>query len=151
MDAPRFRILPPVAFGAPFAAGWAVTRWLGDPWRIPGPARAGGLMLLLVAALAQSYTLWFMHHARTTFLPGRPTTTILTTGPFAVTRNPLYLGLAALHLGGALAIPSLWALVGLPVAILAVAWGAILPEERYLRSKFGEGYEAYARRVRRWL
>jgi protein-S-isoprenylcysteine O-methyltransferase Ste14 len=38
-----------------------------------------------------------------------------------------------------------------PVGVLALWWGAILPEERYLSAKFGAGYDAYRARVRRWL
>ena len=73
------------------------------------------------------------------------------TGPYAFTRNPLYLGLIALYVGLALLWPSFWALVLTPVGIAALWWGAIAPEERYLRAKFGVEYDAYCARVRRWL
>jgi protein-S-isoprenylcysteine O-methyltransferase Ste14 len=38
-----------------------------------------------------------------------------------------------------------------PVGVAALFWGAILPEERYLSAKFGDEYDNYRRRVRRWL
>jgi protein-S-isoprenylcysteine O-methyltransferase Ste14 len=63
----------------------------------------------------------------------------------------LYVGLLALHLAIALLVPSFWAVVALPVSWLLVWWGAVRPEERFLRDRFGEEYDAYARRVRRWL
>jgi protein-S-isoprenylcysteine O-methyltransferase Ste14 len=72
-------------------------------------------------------------------------------GPFGVSRNPLYLGLIALDVALALLAPSAWALLAVPIGFLALTWGAILPEERYLRAKFGAAYEAYSCRVRRWL
>ena len=72
-------------------------------------------------------------------------------GPYRLSRNPLYVGLLALHLGTALLVPSFWAVVALPVSWWLVWWGAVRPEERFLRERFGEAYDAYARRVRRWL
>jgi protein-S-isoprenylcysteine O-methyltransferase Ste14 len=45
----------------------------------------------------------------------------------------------------------LWALVFVPVGVVALVWGAIRPEERYLAGKFGDEYEAYCARVRRWF
>ena len=51
----------------------------------------------------------------------------------------------------ALLWPSLWALAFAPVVVAGLWWGAIVPEERYLRAKFGDEYAAYCNRVRRWL
>lgn len=51
----------------------------------------------------------------------------------------------------ALLWPSTWALVLVPVGVTLLIWGAIMPEERYLGAKVGGEYEAYRRRVRRWL
>jgi len=50
-----------------------------------------------------------------------------------------------------LLVPSFWVLASIPVGVLALWWGAVAPEERYLREKFGPAYEDYCRRVRRWL
>ena len=47
--------------------------------------------------------------------------------------------------------PTFWGLVLFPVAVLLVFWGAIRPEERFLRERFGAAYDDYTRRVRRWL
>ena len=88
---------------------------------------------------------------RTAVLPGGPTRIVLDDGPFRVSRNPLDLGLLALHAGIALLWPSFWALVAVPVSAGLLLWGAIVPEEQYLKVKFGGEYERYAARVRRWL
>lgn len=72
-------------------------------------------------------------------------------GPYRFSRNPLYVGMLALYLGLALLAPSFWALVLFPVAVLLVRWGAIRPEEAFLREQFGASYDDYTRRVRRWL
>ena len=82
---------------------------------------------------------------------GSSPSTILDRGPFGVSRNPLYLGLIALDVALALLWPSLWALAFVPAGVVALWWGAILPEERYLSGKFGAEYDMYRTHVRRWL
>lgn len=150
-DAPAFRIWPPVAFGVPFALGVAASTWIGDPLALGAWATPAGIALLAVAVPWDAWGLLAILRRRTGLLPGRPTTALITTGPFRLSRNPLYVGFVLLHVAFALLLGSVWALVGLPVAVLAVWWGAIAPEEAYLAAKFGEEYAAYRSRVRRWL
>ena len=151
-DAPAYRIWPPVALGIPLLAGFGITWAWGDPIPLPeSPSRVVGTALIVAFVLWNGWALWLMGRARTGLLPGDPTRTILDRGPFGVGRNPLYLGLVALYVGSALVWPSFWALVLTPVGVAALWWGAIAPEERYLAAKFGEEYEAYRRRVRRWI
>lgn len=76
---------------------------------------------------------------------------MLQSGPFRLSRNPLYVGLIALDVALALLAQSFWALAFVPVGVVALWWGAIRPEERYLSGKFGAEYEAYRTRVRRWV
>lgn len=61
------------------------------------------------------------------------------------------MGLLAASLGWALLAPTFWGLVLFPAAVLLVRWGAVIPEERFLRRRFGADDEDYTRRVRRWL
>lgn len=152
MDAPSFRIWPPVALGAPLAVGLVLTAALGDPASLASqPARWAGGLLVVAFVLWNGWTLQVMASHRTSILPGGPTTVVLQAGPFRVSRNPLYLGLIALDIGLALLMPSYWSLVLVPVGVAALFWGAIRPEERYLSAKFGADYAAYRARVRRWL
>ncbi len=150
-DAPAFRILPPVAFAVPLGLGLAATWWLGDPVRFGPWARWTGWALLALVVPWDAWALATLGRHHTTVLPGRPTTHLVTTGPFRLSRNPLYVGFALLSTSIALLAHSTWALAGLPVALLAVQWGAILPEETYLAGKFGDAYAQYKARVRRWL
>jgi protein-S-isoprenylcysteine O-methyltransferase Ste14 len=83
--------------------------------------------------------------------PGHPTTRVVRTGVFAISRNPLYLGSVLVLLGTALALNLLWALVTLPLSIVLCHTILIGPEERYLAAKFGAEYTEYAASVRRWL
>jgi protein-S-isoprenylcysteine O-methyltransferase Ste14 len=146
-----FRLWPPVAIGAPLLGGWLATRRWGDPvalgaWR--GPL---GWVLVVAFVAWNGWALWQFGRHQTGLLPGQETSAMIDDGPYRVSRNPLYVGLLALYLGVALLAPSVWALVLFPVAVLLVLWGAILPEERFLRRRFGAPYEDYTRRVRRWL
>src|SRR5262249_22988970 len=150
-DAPEFRIWPPVALGVPLLAGIVMTKPLGDPFPISRAPRPVGWALVAAFALWNGWALVLMARRRTALLPGGATRAILDRGPFGVSRTPLYLGLIALDVALALLAPSAWALAAVPVGVLALTWGGIVPEERYLRAKFGAAYEDYTRRVRRWL
>ena len=150
-DTVAFRLWPPVAIGAPLLVGWLATQVWGNPidlgdWRVPL-----GWALVLFFVGWNGWALWLFGRHETGLLPGQATRVMVEEGPFRVSRNPLYLGLLALYLGLALLAPSFWALVLFPAAVLLILWGAIHPEERYLRDRFGAQYDAYARRVRRWL
>jgi protein-S-isoprenylcysteine O-methyltransferase Ste14 len=151
-DAPAFRIWPPVALGVPLLIGVLVTASAGDPFTLPrSGARVTGLALCAVFAVWNGWTLAMMAANRTAVLLGGATRTVLDRGPFRFSRNPLYVGLIVLDVALALLWPSAWALMLVPAGIAALYWGAIVPEEHYLSAKFGAEYDAYTRRVRRWL
>lgn len=146
-----FRLWPPVAIGAPLVTGWLVTQTWGDPielgaWRVPV-----GWALVLFFVAWNGWSLWLFGRHRTGLLPGQETQALIEEGPFRLSRNPLYVGLLALYLGLALLAPTAWALALFPAAVVLLQWGAIHPEERFLREQFGARYDDYARRVRRWL
>ena len=83
--------------------------------------------------------------------PGQPTTRVVTSGVFSVSRNPLYLGGVCVLVGIALAVDLPWVFVCLLPALVACHHILIAPEERYLAAKFGDEYLAYTASVRRWL
>ena len=150
-DTVSFRLWPPVAIGVPLLLGGVATAVWGDPvepgdWRVP-------LGWLLAAAFVvwNGWSLWLFARHETGLLPGDATTSMIESGPYRLSRNPLYVGLLALYLAIALLASSFWALVLFPTAAVLVLWGAILPEERFLESRFGEPYDDYRARVRRWL
>jgi protein-S-isoprenylcysteine O-methyltransferase Ste14 len=136
----------------PLGIGLLLTATVDDPVSLPDDAsRWIGGVLIAVFAVWNGWTLILMAAHRTSILPGGATNVILQSGPFSVSRNPLYLGLIALDAGLALGVPSTWGLLSVPVGIVALRWGAIAAEERYLAAKFGAEYDAYRARVRRWL
>lgn len=83
--------------------------------------------------------------------PGLPTSQLVTTGVFSVSRNPLYLGGVCLLAGIALVLNLLWSLVFLLPAIVGCHYLLIVPEERYLAARFEQEYAQYAASAHRWL
>lgn len=83
--------------------------------------------------------------------PGLPTSKLVTTGVFSVSRNPLYFGGIGLLAGIALVLNLRWSLVLLLPAFAACHYLLIAPEESYLAAKFGIEYAQYAASVRRWF
>ncbi len=92
-----------------------------------------------------------MRLANTNINPTQPAHTIVTSGPFRFTRNPLYLGMTLLYTGIMLLINSLWLMLIFPAVLGLMNFGVIEREERYLERKFGTQYLNYKQRVRRWL
>lgn len=90
-------------------------------------------------------------HFRQPTDPGHPTSRVVMTGAFAISRNPLYLGSAILIFGIALALNLLWAFVALLLSIVICHYVLIIPEEKYLAAKFGDEYKEYSATVRRWF
>jgi len=148
---PRFRVWPPVAVGGPLVVGLLLSRLVGDPLAESPATTTVGLLLVAAFVVWNGWALRTMARHRTALLPGGATTTVISTGPFARSRNPLYVGLLVVSAGLAVLAASTWALVALPVEWALLRWGAVLPEERYLSEKFGAEYADYLSRVRRWL
>jgi protein-S-isoprenylcysteine O-methyltransferase Ste14 len=76
---------------------------------------------------------------------------LVPSGPYRYTRNPMYVSLALLTIACGLLLATWWPILLLVPTLAIVRQFVILPEERYLRRRFGAEYEGYARRVRRWL
>ena len=146
-----FRLWPPVAIGLPLAVGGIATAIWGDPVDFGGWRGPLGWALVLFFAGWNGWSLWLFVRHETGLLPGQPTNAIIESGPYRLSRNPLYVGLLALYVGLALLATTFWGLVLLPAAVLLVLWGAIRPEERFLHEQFGATYDDYRRRVHRWL
>ena len=91
--------------------------------------------------------------ARTTVNPTKPhaASSLVTSGIYQFTRNPMYLGLLFVIIGWAAFLCSLWALVGPFAFTLYMTRFQIQPEERVLQGLFGAEYTGYQSRVRRWL
>ena len=108
----------------------------------------------MLIALGIAVDIWFsvtLSRARTPVNPYSPTEALVTSGPYAFSRNPAYVGMAVIFVGIALAAEAPWALLALPLALLTIDRGVIQREEPYLERLFGDQYRGYRSRVRRWL
>jgi protein-S-isoprenylcysteine O-methyltransferase Ste14 len=145
-------IPPPLYYGAAFMAGMLL-RGTGLPLRIgarPASTLLGGAVLAAGAAFALAGVAAVVRH-RTTIVPHRPVSTLLTAGAFRLSRNPMYAGLSITYLGCVLLSDSWWPLATLPVALALVRTLVIGPEERYLADRFGQTYLNYQASTRRWV
>jgi len=110
----------------------------------------GGVVFLAGMALAAWGWLLF-RKAKTTRVPGAASSTMVTWGPYRVTRNPMYLGLTIAYLGEAGILRQLWPVLLLPLVLAYLNWILIPVEEAKLRQVFGMRYEEYRKRVGRWV
>ncbi len=150
-SAPGVIALPPVVY-APFLAMGIVLDFLFPVPVLPNRVQyAAGFAVMALSGLIIPFVLLEFRKARTDFNPRKPTTTIITTGPYRFSRNPSYLVLTLLCVGIGIAADNIWILGLLIPAIVVMHYGVIVREERYLENKFGEEYLRYKRSVRRWL
>jgi protein-S-isoprenylcysteine O-methyltransferase Ste14 len=145
------KVPPPLFYVAGFLVGVGLE--LAFPIdRPPAPVTVIGVTagVALWLALDGAAMLHF-RRAGTSMMPASPTTALVISGPYRLTRNPMYLGMACLYIALALAFGVIWALAVLPIVLIAVDRLVIAREEPYLEAEFGDRYRDYKRRVRRWL
>jgi protein-S-isoprenylcysteine O-methyltransferase Ste14 len=145
--------VPPVALVLLFAlAMWAVARWVPQAtlvrpssWVASLPALAGGLFAL-AGVLA-------FRRVHTTVNPVTPqaSSSVVTTGVYRFSRNPMYLGFLLVLASFALHLGNVGSALLLPMFVAYMNRYQIRPEERALHQKFGSEYQRYTERVRRWL
>jgi protein-S-isoprenylcysteine O-methyltransferase Ste14 len=138
---------------AAVAAAWLMGRHYPLAW--PGfddlPARVVGWSLGLAGVLLLAWAGRALARHRTTILPHRAASALVTDGPYRHSRNPIYLADVLILLGLAELTKNVWFVLFAATFAALVTWLAILPEERHLEARFGEAWLDYARRTRRWI
>jgi protein-S-isoprenylcysteine O-methyltransferase Ste14 len=146
--------VPPPAVALVFGFLMWLASSLVAPVEVPFGLRIAVALVLaslgLVFGISGMVSIW---RAKTTMNPTKPdaSSSLVTTGPYRFTRNPMYLSLLLYLLAWTVYLSSLPALLLLPVFVLYINQFQIKPEERVLSSLFGSEYAAYKGRVRRWL
>lgn len=152
IDRPDVVIHPPVAWALAFVAGLGLD-WLFPlrfvPTFVPRFWVGGGVFA--VGFVLAIWAIATIRKAGSRVETDKPTTTIVTTGPYRVTRNPIYIGMFLGQTGLAIIFDNLWILTALVPFYLVLRYGVIAREEVYLDRKFGTNYLGYKSRVRRWL
>ena len=143
---------PPLVFVPTLIAGivlhqFTALRFFPEIWA----GHAVGWPLIAAAGLLVAWAVLTFRRAGEKPSVYEPTKTIVATGPYGVTRNPMYVAMVLLYSSIALVTNSVWPMVFLPAPLIFLHYGVILREERYLQQKFGEEFRRYRSRVRRWL
>jgi protein-S-isoprenylcysteine O-methyltransferase Ste14 len=146
--------MPPVALGVIVATLMWLASWAMPAFGFDFPVR--GVLSVSVAiagAIVSGLGIVSFRQARTTVNPMRPdsASSLVVSGVYQLTRNPMYLGFLLILLGWAIFLSNILAFVFLPVVIVYMNRFQIEPEERALYSLFGKQFVAYTSRVRRWL
>jgi len=151
-DAANLGVLrPPLVFLAAIIVGIVIDiRWPMTffPSALTGPIGSATVLAALVLFVYATRT---FRAAGTSVRGSQPTTTIVKTGPYARSRNPIYLAFCLLQLGMAIWINSAWLILTLIPATSLMEYVVIPREERYLEGRFGTEYQNYKASVRRWL
>ena len=134
-------------------AMWELNRRFPLVIVIPAPWNRLGWCIMVVAFIAPFAAISQFGQAGTTVNPHRPgeTSALVTSGVYAWTRNPMYLGLTIVLIGWATRLGTLTPFVGPVMFVPLIERVQILPEEHALRARFGKEYEDYCTRVNRWL
>lgn len=148
---PRTLVPPPLLYAvALFAAWWLDGRWpLGFDAGMAG--RAAGWVLIGLGLAGFAWALAAIWGHRTTVNPYKAASSLVTRGPFALSRNPIYVSDWFVYLGVTLLLGTVWPLLLAPLVWAVMRFGVIAHEEAHLTAKFGDEYRAYQARVRRWL
>src|SRR6516225_5915303 len=151
-DTAQVIIRPPLAWGLAVIAGLALN-WLVTLPFLPAalPADWLGAVVFILALALFAWALVTIISAGSNVPTNRPTTTIVESGPYYFTRNPIYLGMFLGLIGLAIAFDNLWLLLMLAPFALVISYGVVGREEAYLERKFGDVYRRYRSHVRRWL
>lgn len=148
---PEVRMPPPLLHLGGLLIGYGLDQSLG--WALPAFTGRQGLAatLALIAIALLLTALLQLARSRTTVMPHRAARVLITGGVFRLSRNPIYLAFALLHLACALSLAS----PGMLLMLVAVLWvmhsHVIAAEEAFHAHQFGAQWEAYRQRVRRWL
>lgn len=150
-DNPGVRIPPPLFYAAAIVGGWLLDR----RWSLS--IGAGVLRPVLAWLLFASFLLLMgssvgsFRRMRTSVLPFRPATTLVISGPYRYTRNPMYVAAGLLTVALGLWLNTWWPIVLLIPTLVIIRHHVIGREESYMHRRFGAEYDAYTRQVRRWL
>jgi len=118
---------------------------------VPGFDVPGGWIIGLAGVALIVWSAIHFRRAQTPIHPRRKPTTLITDGPFAYSRNPIYLGMALIATGWAVMLGALTALLCVPLFVWVIQHRFILGEEFHIDRALGDDWRAYTARTRRWL
>lgn len=144
---------PPVVYGLAIVAALALQQRF--PLFMPDTniwlARSIGAALIGLAICLDVWAMRTLIDCRTTVMPHRCATHLVTTGPYRFTRNPIYLGYTLITAGIGMILLNPWFLLTAIAAVVVTTAFAVRREEMHLLSRFGIDFERYCRATTRWI
>ena len=152
-DNPGVLVPPPMIYAAVF--GLATFIQSKFPIKLAflrsGQSHIFGWLLIVLTAGILLPSLWRFWNSKNTLITIKPATSLQTSGIYAFTRNPMYLGLMILYIGLACFSGNCWTFLLIPLIFMIVQKYVIAREENYLERTFKDEYKNYKMRVRRWI
>jgi len=148
---PAVKVPPPLIFGLFILLALMLNRWL--PMSIVDfiSLKYIGWGLCTISLLLAGGAVVQFVLAGTHIEPWKPANSLIYSGFFRYSRNPIYLAFVLFTLGLGLLLNNLWVWLSLCPSILLLQRFVITKEERYLTERFGRDYTEYCQKVRRWL
>ena len=115
------------------------------------PSNLIGFLFFVIGTVLNIWTDQLFKKVNTTVKPFEKPSTLILKGPFKISRNPMYLGMALLLVGAGFILGSITSFIGTIMFIIAMEVRFIPTEEKFMFEQFGEEFEAYKKKVRRWL
>jgi protein-S-isoprenylcysteine O-methyltransferase Ste14 len=140
-----------LVFLAGLVGGGIVNLYSPLPIWVPLETLVVGVPLFVLGITIFLWARMALRRHRTTLMVWSPSSELVQDGPYAFSRNPIYLGFALLYLGTSLILDSGYILIMLLVVVVLFDRLQIPREEKYLEERFGEAFMAYRARVRRWF
>ena len=150
-DHAKVRIAPPVLALLHIIAAYLLAWFLPLPFIVPSIVKYIGFALVVIGFLLGLGAVLAFRRARTTLDPYHPVSTIVTSGVYGFSRNPIYLSFLLMVIGIPLNRGTYWGIILAVIFILLCNRLVVEHEEAYLGKKFGTTYSDYKSRVRRWL
>lgn len=150
---PGVYIPPPLFYVLIFLAAVLIQQMIPIAYKIfqLPTIKIAGILFLFTAFFFLFRSLRQFFQSKNTVILIKPASELQTTGIYAISRNPMYLGLFIVYLGITCFIGNWWNIILLPLLFIIVQEYIIKREEKYLVLEFGRKYEEYRRTVRRWL
>ena len=154
MDRPSAIPWPPLLYMSAIAAAFYLGStypllWL--PKSISDGLFAVGVLMVVGGLAFDLYAIRTLFAHKTTVMPTKGAVKLVTSGPYSISRNPIYVGNTILTFGLGIAMANPWFFITAIVAAVATNFLQIVPEEKHLQHVFGKQWHVYTRKVRRWI
>jgi protein-S-isoprenylcysteine O-methyltransferase Ste14 len=148
---PATLLPPPLIYALPLTGAWWLDSHIPLPLDFLPVARYLGVVSIVLGLAGFAWALSAIWGNHTTVNPYKAASSLVTSGPFRYSRNPIYVSDWFVYVGVMLLLQTAWPLLFAPLVWGLMCHTVIAHEEAHLEAIFGEDYRAYQARVRRWI